>query len=293
MLRSMTTFAREEASGEGWSLVLELKSVNGRYCDVFIRLPKWMNPLEDRVRKLVQDRLVRGRIELSVQCEGKASGRVFFEPDIEVAKSYIEAVNRLGQEVGVCPDLDMASLLSLVRDVINVREEKEDIEHIWEKIEDPLESLLDKAIEMSEKEGAALEADLLKRISLIGERIDQIEARSKERFHEARSNLFERVQSALGEIPLDEARLAHEIVIMTDKLDITEEIVRAKSHIEQFKRMVVSGGTVGRKLDFMLQECFREVNTMASKASDAFISHMVVEVKGELEKMREQVQNVV
>ncbi len=293
MLRSMTTYARVESVGDGWSLTLELKSVNGRFCDVHIKAPKWMNPFEDRIRKLVRERLVRGRIDLNILHDGGELAMSVFEPDLELGRSYLNAVKILANSLGLDGTPDLQMLLYSLKDVITVRDLERDTEEAWEKIEGPLQELLNRAVSISNREGAALERDIGSRLSQVGEWIEDISRRTTENLETAQQALGDRIQSILKDIPVDRERLAHEAAMLADRLDITEEIVRGRSHIEQFGEYLAGEGAVGRKLDFMLQEIFREVNTIASKSSVSSISHIVVEIKGELEKMREQVQNVV
>jgi uncharacterized protein (TIGR00255 family) len=293
MLRSMTTFARMEYTGNSWSCALELRSVNGRFCDVNIRLPKWMNPIEDHIKKLVQERMIRGRIDLSIQHEDSEATRSVFEPDLELGRSYLDAVRSLADGLSLEGTLDLPTLLCSLEDVIIVREQGPDAEKAWERIRGQLEELLDKASAMSATEGIALEKDLESRLSLVEQWIEDISRRKEEHLTKAQQALKDRIQSILRDLPADEGRLAHEMAILADKLDITEEIVRVRSHIEQFRKFFAKEGAIGRKMDFLLQELFREVNTMASKSSDSLISYLVVEIKGELEKMREQVQNIV
>lgn len=293
MLRSMTTFARVEYAGDGWSSALELRSVNGRFCDIHIRLPGWMNPIEDRIKKLAQERMIRGRIDLNIQHEDSEATRSVFKPDLELGRSYLDAVKSLADGLGLEGTLDLPTLLCSLGDVITVQEQGPDTEKAWERIKGQLEELLDKAIVMSATEGIALEKDLESRLSLVEQWIEDISRRKEEHLKKAQQALKDRIQSILRDLPADEGRLAQEMAVLADKLDITEEIVRVRSHIEQFRKFFAKEGSIGRKMDFLLQELFREVNTMASKSSDSLISYLVVEIKGELEKMREQVQNVV
>jgi uncharacterized protein (TIGR00255 family) len=289
----MTTFARVEYARDGWFSALELKSVNGRFCDIHIRLPRWMNPIEDRIKKLVQERMIRGRIDLSIRHEGSDVTRPVFEPDLDLGRSYLNAVKSLADDLGLDGTLDLPTLLCSLKDVITVQEQGPDTERAWERIKGQLEELLDKAVAMSVTEGVTLEKDLKSRLSQVEQWVEDISMRTEEHLKKAQQAFRDRIQSILKDVPADEGRLIQEMAILADKLDITEEIVRVRSHIEQFRKFFAKEGAIGRKMDFLLQELFREVNTMASKSSDSLISYLVVEIKGELEKMREQVQNVV
>ncbi len=289
----MTTYARVEDPGEAGTLELELRSVNHRYCDVSVRMPRWLAPVEEQIKKAIQGRLLRGRVDLFIQWGGAAARNYVFEPDVALVSAYLEAVKRLGSETGLDHRMDMASLLGLVKDAIVAREERKDDQWLWERIRGPLQRLLDQAVEMSRQEGDVLAKDLGAHLERLEVLVGEVGSRSAKRKEEGVTALRARLEDAVGDIGLDPQRLAQEVVLMADKLDVNEEVVRAKSHIAQFRKLLVEEGPVGRRMDFLLQECFREVNTMASKSADAPISQMVVEMKGELEKMREQVQNVV
>ncbi len=293
MLRSMTTFARVEPTGDDWSSTIELRSVNARFCDIRVRLPNWMNPLEDRIKKLVRERLVRGHIDLSIVYEGSETPKSAFEPDLELGRSYLSAARKLADGLGIENSLDLSSLLGTLEGAIVVREQQADIERTWERIKGPLMELLDEAVAMSLREGTSLERDLGSRLSQIEDRINSISRQADGHLKRAQEALMDKIQSILKDVPIDEGRMAQEMALLANKLDITEEIVRAHSHIGQFRSYLEKEEIVGRRLDFLLQELFREINTMASKSSDSMISQSVVEIKDELEKMREQVQNIV
>jgi uncharacterized protein (TIGR00255 family) len=289
----MTAFARVDAVGDGWRLGMELKSVNNRYCDIHVRLPRWMNGVEETIKKRIKSVLHRGRIDVCIDYRGEGGSRPVFEPDVPLGMAYLSAVRELAAALEMPPDIDMTALVGSVRDVIVIREEHEDSEAVMERIAPHLDRLLRNALEMSRDEGERLEEDIAGRVERIGELLNSVRDRAAVNLEASLARLRERIEKYLDACPVDEARLAQEAVILTDRLDITEEQVRAASHVRQFFNILDSEGPAGRKLDFLLQELFREVNTMASKASDDRISQWVVEIKAELEKIREQVQNVV
>ncbi len=289
----MTTFAKKEASGPDWNLSLELKSVNSRYFDLHLRVPREFAPLEDRIRRFLKEKLVRGRVDLFIQYDSLEETPASFEPKIGLAKGYLEAVSKLARATDLEPELKMAELLTLLRDAITAKEEPVDTQLLWERIKGPLEDLVDAALEMAYKEGKATEEDIIKRIKRIEELASRIEARSRQNLKEQQERLKERILSRLKEVPLDEQRLVQEAAILADRLDINEELVRLESHISQFYKYLEIDEQIGRKLDFLLQEIFREVNTITSKSQDSTISHLVVEIKSEIEKIREQLQNIV
>ncbi len=293
MIRSMTTFARSAVNGTGWSFAMELKSVNGRYCDVHTRIPRSLAPVEDRIKKAVQQRLQRGRVDFSIQAEGSGTGPVSFNPDVAAGRAWLMAAEKLAQELRLASRPTMSDLLTGVPNIIAMSQADTDETRQWEQLESSLGELLDMAEEMALREGADLEADIRQRLDSIRKLLEKIAARREEHLEAAQESLKERVQKLLDHAGMDETRLAQEAAIMADRLDITEEIVRAGSHIDRFFEYLTSQEPVGRRLDFLTQELFREFNTMASKSCDSEISQAVVEVKGELEKIREQVQNVV
>lgn len=293
MPRSMTAYASVRDRGDGRSCFMELRSVNGRYCDVVLRIPRWMAALEERIRRLVQAELLRGRIELTIQVDFGDLVPFGFEPDVPMAKAYLAACERLARETGLSGGIDLPALIGTLKDVIRPEEREVDQEEVWRLVAPILKSLLQKARRMAEEEGRNLAADLRKRVERIAGLLDAVDERAGEHLLSAQQALVSRIRELLGKTPLDEARMAQEAAFLADKLDITEERVRARSHLRQFLSLLESDGLVGRKLDFLLQEVFREVNTMGVKSADDKISRLVVEIKSELEKMREQVQNLV
>ncbi len=293
MIRSMTTFARKAVSGTALSCSMELKSVNGRYCDVHMRLPRSIAPVEDRIRKLIQKRLKRGRVEFYIQVESAEGLTPSFSPDVAAGKAWLRAAEILSEELRLDTRPTFSDLLSSVPGVISMGQEETDEDAIWKQLSPGLDELLDRAIEMSRREGDDLEKDIRARLKKIQGLLDQITSRKEEQLAAAQQALKERVMKLLENTELDEMRIAHEAAIMADRLDITEETVRASSHLVRFAEYLESDEPVGRRLDFLTQELFREFNTMASKSWDSIISQAVVEVKGELEKIREQVQNIV
>lgn len=292
-LRSMTAFARAEAAQGAWSLTIELKSVNSRFLDPHIRMPRQMAPLEDRIRKFLKQRLVRGRVDLYITYESLEEASVSFRPDIPLAKGFVQAARSLKMEAGLSGELEISHLLMILREAVAGKEEPADLELLWSRLAPALEEAVAAAEKMAEAEAENLVADISARLDRIESLIEEIAARAPERLERAKQALTDRISSMLEDAAIDQDRLAQEIAILIDRMDITEEIVRTRSHIGQFRSYLEAGGEVGRRLDFLVQEIFREVNTISSKASDSEISQLVVEIKGELEKIREQVQNLV
>ena len=292
-MRSMTTFARHERILDEYCIKLELRSVNHRYLDVTCRMPRWMSPLEDRIKKVVRRFHERGKVDITISLEGKEPVAVNFMPKMEDVRAYLDAVSRLKEGFGLEGEIKVTDLLLLFRDAIEPIEEDIDIEWFWDSFCNELEELLRQARLQAEREGEAIRFDLEKRIANLRRLIDAIEDRKEKVLPRQKAALKERLLSTLDGTPLPEERLIQEFAILADRLDITEEMVRARCHVDRFLELLEEEGAVGRKLDFLLQELFREINTMASKAQDAQVSQMVVEAKGEIEKLREQVQNII
>ncbi|AEG14886.1 Conserved hypothetical protein CHP00255 [Desulfofundulus kuznetsovii DSM 6115] len=291
MLKSMTGFGRGESYGQGKKFTVELKSVNHRFCEVVLRLPRNMVSLEDRARRLIQSRISRGRIDgyFSVEECGEQSPVV--KVDKALATSYYKAMEELKVTLGLTDPVTIQHLINLPG-LLVVDEPVEDDDAWWPLVSEALEQALDGLVQMRLSEGSQLKVDLTRRLERIAELNEKIKARAPQVVTEYHNRLTQRLQEWLRDTPLDQARLATEVAIFAERSSIAEEVVRLASHITQFRDFLNEGGPVGRKLDFLIQEMNREINTIASKAPDLEISRVVVEVKSELEKMREQVQNI-
>ncbi len=293
MLRSMTAFARKSQSGDQWSVTMELRSVNSRFFDCRVRIPRELSPLEEKIKRLLKKRLGRGRVDFVLNYQALEELPVVFTPKIGLARNYLDAVWKLADGIERQPELDLKDVLYLLKDVIVAQEEDMDTELVWQRIDPVLEDLLESALEMARREGQATEKDIRNHLSRIQELAADISLRARKNTEIQADAMRERIAALLRDVPLDEARMAQEAAILADRLDINEELVRLESHISQFYKYLEAGEDVGRKLDFLVQEIFREANTMTSKSADTTISHLVVEIKAELEKIREQLQNVV
>ncbi|MEZ0328531.1 MAG: YicC/YloC family endoribonuclease [Dissulfuribacterales bacterium] len=293
MIRSMTTFAKHEEAGHVWSFKAELKSVNTKFCEVIVRGPRWLNSMEDNIRRLVQKRMARGRLELTLQLERVSRDTSCLEPDMELALGYLNASNRIAHALGLNPIKDIAVLLTLFPGLITTRENGTDMDELWAFVSQAVSNLLEQAERMSLVEGEALAKDMKARLGLLETMLQKAADRAPVRLKEARAAMKKRIDTLADGISVDETRLAQECLILMDRMDVSEEITRAFSHIQQFKTCLDSHEPVGRKLDFLCQELFREINTLASKCVDVEMSHLAVEMKCEIEKIREQVQNVV
>jgi uncharacterized protein (TIGR00255 family) len=290
-IKSMTGFGRGETQVGNRVWTAELRCVNNRFLDLKIKLPKGYCALEDRIRKLVATYLQRGRVDLAVNLSGDFSDLMKVSVNIELARTYKNALIHLAQELSVRGAVDLP-LLAAFPDILVREQEDEDLESIWAVLSQTIEEALGQCDSMRQREGDALLVDFSQRLHSFSETLEQVAEAVPGLLEQRKALLQERLEKLLGGVQIDPMRLVQEVVILADKTDVTEEIVRLRSHMQQFRSIVTENGAVGRKLDFLIQEFLREVNTLASKISDAHIAHLTVELKSELEKMREQIQNI-
>ena len=287
----MTGFGRSEIQAGSRVWTTELRCVNNRFLELKIKLPKGYNALEDRIRKLVATYLQRGRVDLVVNVSGDFSDLMKVNVNIELARTYKNALTQMGKDLVIEGDTDLTFLASLP-DVLVREQQDEDLESVWTLLSGALKEALVQCETMRQQEGGTLLIDLAGRLEYFSKVLEQVAAAIPELLVQRKALLQERLEKLLGNVQLDPMRLAQEVVILADKTDVTEEIVRLRSHMQQFRSSLTEDGAVGRKLDFLIQEFLREVNTLASKINDARIAHLTVELKSELEKMREQIQNI-
>ncbi len=294
MIYSMTGFGRASREASGVAFEVEARSVNHRHLDLRIRLPRMLADRENSLKQKVQGRLARGKVEIVVNLSANAATAKLVI-DESIAGQYVEAARTLSSRHALTGALDVASLLALPG-VTRVIESEVDAELLWAAVEEAVEEAVRGLIAMRAAEGEALRLELEGRLATVLRLADAFEARSGEVVLAARQRLQKRAEQIRREVGLtDDARLHQEIVIAADRLDITEELVRLRSHVAQFEETLRAGGAdnpVGRRLDFLLQELGREANTVGSKASDAALAQDVVGLKTELERIREQVQNI-
>jgi uncharacterized protein (TIGR00255 family) len=291
MLKSMTAYGRAESTRLDLEYTVEIRSVNHRYREIALKLPQNLLPFEDIVRSLASERVKRGRVDISVQLKGNGEKKVMLELNLPVVKAYKDIFNALKQELGSEQPLDL-SLFSQIKDAIIIRQNGVDLERIEPDLRLVIDEAFDSWEEMRVNEGKAIERDFLERLDRIRAYVDDIHQRAEQASTWYRDKLIQRINK-FGELTeINEDRLMQEVAFMAEKADITEELIRIESHLDQFKKYMAQDETVGRRLDFLLQEINREVNTIGSKAADSLISHLVVEIKAELEKLREQTQNV-
>jgi uncharacterized protein (TIGR00255 family) len=289
--RSMTGFGAAEAATPAGRYAVEVRSLNHRFCEIVVRIPRDLAPLEDRVRALVQDRVLRGRVEVAIMRENYSKRPRTVKTDLELAQAYVSALNDLKRALSISGSLDLSVLLSLP-EIVRVEEEKEDLEAAWPAIAEGVGAALDRLVAMRESEGAQLAADIHRRIDRLEGLMDEIAGRAPQVVEEYRDRLARRIAELAPGVAVDPGRLATEVAVFAERSDISEEITRFRSHLRQFRSTLGAPGAVGRTLDFIVQELGREINTIGSKANDLEIAQRVIAVKGELESLREQIQNL-
>jgi uncharacterized protein (TIGR00255 family) len=290
-LRSMTGFGRGEASEDGRTWVAEVRTVNHRFLDQRVLLPRLFAVLEEPVKKVVAAAFDRGRVDVSISLSGTSTVEPQLKVNETVARQYHRCLRQLVEEYGLEQDIRLGDMLTL-RDVISLEEGHPDMDAEWQLISAALDAALIDCDSMREQEGSALRRELLDRLEKFEVIVKQIENQLPELLRQRQADLKHRVHKLLDGFDLDPLRLAQETAIMADKSDVTEELIRLESHIGQFRAFLSGEEPVGRRLDFLLQEFLREVNTLSSKIVNASIGHLSVEMKNEIEKLREQVQNV-
>jgi uncharacterized protein (TIGR00255 family) len=292
LIKSMTGYGRGESSASGKRYAAEIKTVNNRYRELIVRMPKTLQAVEEDVRALLSEGIKRGRVETALQVIKEGEEPEYeLELNIPLVKSYMRIFSRLSDEFGLDRNVK-ADDLCRMKDVISIKSEEVDLEQARDASLEAVRSALDSCDLMRTKEGGAIAQDFMKRIGVIEASLGEIEERAPLVVQEYAKKMRQRVEQMLQGVELDENRLIQEVGLFADRSDITEEIVRARSHLVQFRSVMSQDDGAGRKLEFLLQELLREINTLSAKASDSFISAKAVEIKSELERLREQVQNV-
>ncbi|BBA70689.1 YicC/YloC family endoribonuclease [Geobacter sulfurreducens] len=291
MIKSMTGYGKSVVETDTGRTVVEIRSVNHRYGEVYVKMPRTLLAFENDVRKTVGDRLKRGKIEVFVQREEAVGGENLPSVNVPLAKAYRDAFEQLKRELDLADPVTLPLILSQ-RDVLSAREEDGNEDALRGELLGAVRGAVEAMETMRLREGEALLADLTARRRTLSDIIERIALRAPAMVAEYAARLRERLTQLLSGTTLDEARFAQEVALMADRSDITEELVRFRSHLVQFDDTLKLSEPVGRKLDFLMQEFNREVNTIGSKAGDADTAALVVELKAELEKIREQVQNI-
>ncbi|MFR9069587.1 MAG: YicC/YloC family endoribonuclease [Paraclostridium sp.] len=292
MAISMTGFGRGEYKNDNYHFTVECRTINHKYVDINIRLPRKISFLEDKIRNVVKEYVKRGRVDLYIKLDLIGSEDVNLKFDEKLASEYVNILNNIKSTFNLQDDITVMNIAKFP-DIIKSEEKEEDEDLLWSMLKVALDDCLVKLKDMRKEEGIKLSNDIDMRCDLLKEYIEQIENYSYNVVNEYKEKLNNRIAEILDNPSLvDENRLAQEVAIYADKCSITEEIVRFKSHILQLKKTIHKDESIGRKIDFLIQEMNRETNTIGSKSSDLNITNLVVEIKSELEKIREQIQNV-
>lgn len=291
MIRSMTGFGRCEDTINGRDIIIEIKSVNHRYFEFSSRIAKGYGFLDEKLKSYLQNRIYRGKIDVYVSVETLEDTDSQVLVNHSLAAGYVNALHELAQRYSLRDDISV-STVSRYSDIFTVHKAPEDEEIIWNAVKEVTNKALDSFICMREAEGARLKTDVLQRAETILVTVGKIEERSPQTIIEYQQKLEQRLSEMLGGSNIDEQRILTEAAIFADKIAVAEETVRLRSHFEQFSNMMNSNEAVGRKLDFIVQEMNRETNTIGSKCIDSKMAYMVVDIKAEIEKIREQIQNI-
>ena len=291
MVKSMTGYGRAEETVNGCTITVELRSVNNRYLDCSVRIPRLYIFAEDAIKSRVQNTISRGKVDVFVTLDNAGADKVQVSVNKPVADGYYAALTKLAEEYHLSNDISV-SLLSRFPDVLLAEKAEEDVEQMAKDICSVLDRALADFDQMRTREGERLRDDILSRAETIESKVALVEERSPQTVSEYRARLEAKMSEVLANTQIDPARILTEAAIFADKIAVDEETVRLRSHIGQLREMLAKGGATGRKLDFLIQEFNREANTIGSKCSDIEIARHVVDIKAEIEKIREQVQNI-
>ena len=292
MIRSMTGYGRATSTFDGMDITLEIKSVNHRYFEFSSRVPRNYGFLDEKLKSFFQGKIARGKVECYLQIDTTGQQETVVKLNRSLAQGYINAYNELSEAFGIENDIKVSDM-ARVGDIFSVSKESEDEEQICSDVLSVAEQALERFMDMRTAEGEKLRDDISSRLDFILEKVSFIEQRSPQTVREYNEKLLVRMREVLADVHVDEQRLLTEAAIYADKIAVAEETVRLRSHIDQFRKFFdENGGAIGRKMDFLVQEINREINTIGSKAQDIEIARCVVDVKAEIEKIREQVQNI-
>ena len=291
MIKSMTGFGRSTYENDGREYIVEIKSVNNRFNDINIKMPRNLNYLEEKIRKQILSNISRGKVEVSIQLNNNSDLGKKINLNTDIANRYIEELKKLTEETNIIDNINIMDIAKFP-DVLNIKIDEEAEEIIEKELFIALDSAINSFLDMRQKEGSKIKVDLENRIEVIKQKIEQISSMSAELVDEYVVKLETRIKEVLKTDVVDQTRLAQEVVIYSDKCSVEEEITRLKSHISQFLNLLNENIAIGKKLDFLIQEMNRETNTIGSKANNLEITNFVVDIKTELENIREQIQNI-
>ena len=290
MIKSMTGYGRAKLSKDDREYQIEIKSVNHRYLDISVRIPKQLSYLEETIKKEIAKKVKRGKIDVFVTFENNSLEGKEIKINTELAKAYIDELKKLAEKENILSDIQVTEI-SKYPDVLNIQSSQDD-EKITEEVLETITIATDNLVQMRETEGNKISEDLLKRLNIINKKVEEIAKLSTGLIEEYVVKLEERINEILKNQEIDKTRLAQEVVIYADKCSIEEEVTRLNSHISQFKNLLNSNEAIGKKLDFIIREMNRETNTIGSKANNLEITNGVIDIKTEIENIREQVQNI-
>lgn len=291
MLKSMTGFGRAVEEIDGYVITVEIKSVNHRYFDFSSRIPRQYGFLDDKLKSYINSKVSRGKVECYVSVDALDTEDAAVVINKTLASAYVKALKKLAEEYSLKEDFGTA-FVSRLPDVFVLKKADEDEEKIWQLVKSVTDEAIEKFIQMRAVEGAKMKEDVASRAEYILDCVSFIEERSPQTVKDYNDKLVERVHEIIGDVSLDEQRIIQEVAIYADKVAVAEETVRLRSHIAQLKTFLESEEPIGRKMDFLVQEINRETNTIGSKANDVEIARKVVDIKAEVEKIREQIQNI-
>lgn len=291
MIKSMTGYGRSERSTKQRKIVIEIKSVNHRYCDINIKMPKKLNFFEAGIRNHLKQYIGRGKVDIFITCEDYTERNLCVKYNAGIAAEYVKYLGQMAESFDLKNDLSSVAL-SHFPEVFTLEEKSENEEELWKELEMVLDEAAVQFVESRTREGETLRNDLLGKLNGMLSMVDCIESVSPSLVENYRNRLETKVKELLEETAVDESRIAAEVTIYADKICVDEETVRLRSHIENTKAILSEGGNVGRKLDFIAQEMNREANTILSKANSLAVSNKAIDLKTEIEKVREQIQNI-
>lgn len=291
MLKSMTGYGRQEALVSGKKILVEIRSVNQRFTDYNIKLPRHLVFMEDKVRKYASEWITRGKVDIYISVDSYDEADKNVTLNTALAKNYVEVLRQLRDECDLRDDISVMGVARFA-DIFKTERKEEDEDAVWNDVKGVMKDAMESFAAMRSREGERIEKDLTERIEYMKTLAERIDERSPQTVGEYRERLYSKIEEVLEDKDIDESRILTEVAIFADKIAVNEETVRLGSHFEEFYNIVGSGKPAGRKLDFLIQEINREVNTIGSKAQDIEIAKLVVALKGEIEKLREQVQNI-
>ena len=291
MLRSMTGYGRQEKLIDGKKILVEIRSVNQRFTDYNIKLPRHMGFLEEKVRNFASEKITRGKVDIYISVESYDETDKEIYLNTALAKNYIDVLKQLRDEFDLKDDISVMKVAAFT-EIFKTERKEEDQEQVWAQVKEVMAEAMEAFISMREREGERIERDLVERVEYMKTLAARVDERSPQTVEEYRDRLYSKIKELLEDRDIDESRVLTEVAIFSDKIAVNEETVRLGSHFEEFYNIINSGEPAGRKLDFLIQEINREVNTIGSKAQDIEIAKTVVTLKGEIEKLREQIQNI-